>query len=126
MFLGLRTVIYHVDDLARGKAWYRGVVGKDPYYDEVWYVGFDVGGYELGLLPPGGAKDAAPGRGGVDAYWGVDDIEAVHARLLEYGAKELGEIEDLGEGLKVARVLDPFGNVVGIIENPHFRPGEAG
>jgi lactoylglutathione lyase len=59
MFLGLRTAIYHVDDIAKGKAWYAQVLGFEPYFDQPFYVGFNVGGYELGLQPsegPAGEK----------------------------------------------------------------------
>ena len=51
MFLGLRTVIYRVRDLAAAKAWYANAFGVQPYFDEPFYVGFDIGGYELGLHP---------------------------------------------------------------------------
>ena len=64
MFLGLRTVIYPAPDLAASKAWYTALLGVEPYFDEPFYVGFDVGGYELGLHPE---TDAA------ETYWGVED-----------------------------------------------------
>jgi catechol 2,3-dioxygenase-like lactoylglutathione lyase family enzyme len=55
--LGLRTAIYPVEDLAEGKAWYAKVLGQEPYFDQPFYVGFDVGGYELGLVPaPAGIR----------------------------------------------------------------------
>ena len=54
MFLGLRTAIYHVDDIAKGKAWYAQVLGIEPYFDQPFYVGFNAGGYELGLQPSAG------------------------------------------------------------------------
>ena len=81
-----------------------------------FYVGFNVGGYELGLLP-----DATPGAVGNTVYWGVADIEAAHEHLVSIGGTPHEPITDVGEGIKVAAVLDPFGNVFGIIENPHFR-----
>jgi predicted enzyme related to lactoylglutathione lyase len=115
---GLRTVIYKVGDLERAKGWYGEVLGKEPYFDEPFYVGFDVGGFELGLQPDeGGAPRSATG---VVAYWGVDDAEVALARLLELGATGRGGVQDVGEGIRVATVLDPSGNVFGIIENPHF------
>ncbi len=117
MFQGLRTVIYHVNDLARATEWYANVVGKPPYFDQPFYVGFNVGGYELGLLPDGD---------GVATYWGTPDIDFEHARLLALGAKPNDPIQDVGEGIRVATVIDPFGNVVGIIENPHFKAGQGG
>src|ERR1700754_1052522 len=113
MLLGLRTVIYRTPDLAAGKRWYMQALGVPPYFDQPFYVGFNVGGYELGLLP-----DATQST--VGAYWGVKDIVAVHARLLELGAEPRTEITDVGDGIRAADVLDPFGNVFGIIENPNF------
>ena len=121
MFQGLRTVIYHVSDLTRAIAWYTEVTGKPPYFNEPFYVGFDVGGYELGLLP-----DASGGNAGTATYWGTPDIDAELARLIALGAKPNEEIKDVGDGIRVASVCDPFGNVVGIIENPHFKAGNGG
>ena len=100
--------------MAEGKRWYTKVLGLAPYFDQPFYVGFNVGGYELGLLP-----DAAQATVGV--YWGVKDIVIAQARLLELGAQPRTEITDVGEGIRTADVLDPFGNVFGIIENPHFK-----
>jgi predicted enzyme related to lactoylglutathione lyase len=121
-FLGLRTVIYKVGDLAQAKAWYRKATGIDPYFDEPFYVGFNVGGFELGLDPDGSSRGA--GAGGALAYWGVADADAGLARLLAAGAKPHAAVQDVGGGIRVASVLDPFGNVIGIIENPHFKlPG---
>jgi len=120
MFQGLRTVIYHVTDLDRAKAWYTALLGKGPYFDEPFYVGYNVGGYELGLLPTEAAT--APGTPvNVVTYWGVEDIEAAFARLIEAGAVLHGPVTDVGDGIKVAEVIDPFGNPVGIIYNPHFK-----
>ena len=117
MIQGLRTMIYHVSNLADATAWYTQVAGHPPYFNEPFYVGFNVGGYELGLLPDGD---------GVATYWGTADIDAEHARLIALGAKPNDEIKNVGDGIRVASVLDPFGNVVGIIENPHFRAGHGG
>ena len=117
MLLGLRTVIYHVGDLVRATQWYTQVAGRPPYFNEPFYVGFNVGGYELGLLPDGD---------GVATYWGTNDIGAEHARFLALGAKPNEEIKDVGDGIRVASVRDPFGNVIGLIENPHFKAGDGG
>ncbi|HEY0513022.1 MAG TPA: VOC family protein [Thermoanaerobaculia bacterium] len=116
--LGLRTVIYRVGDLERAKDWYRSALRADPYFDQPFYVGFNVGGFELGLDPD---PSEGTGAGGSTAYWGVADAGAVHAHLLDLGAREHTPLREVGEGIKVATVLDPFGNVFGIIENPHFR-----
>lgn len=124
MILGLRTTIYRVGDMDRAKDWYGAVLGKGPYFDEPFYVGFDVGGFELGLQPPEAGYPASGGEG-VVAYWGVEDADDAHARLLELGATERGGVQDVGGGIRIAAVLDPFGNVFGVIENPHFSLGGA-
>jgi predicted enzyme related to lactoylglutathione lyase len=122
MFRGLRTVIYHVPDLERAKAWYRDVFGVVPFFDKPFYVGFNIGGYELGLDPD--TSDAAPGAGGVVAYWGVADAGEAVAHAARAGASVRVPLRDVGEGIKVATIADPFGNLVGLIENPHFKlPG---
>jgi len=117
MIQGLRTVIDKVPDLAAAKAWYARALGLEPYFAEPYYVGFQVGGFELGLDPD--MSGAQPG-GGVVAYWGVADAAAEYARLLGLGAAAGSAPQDVGGGIRVAAVRDPFGNVFGIIENPHF------
>ncbi|MDT9000540.1 VOC family protein [Paucibacter sp. APW11] len=119
MLLGLRSAIYPVRDLEAAKHWYAAVLGVQPYFDQPFYVGFAVGGFELGLLP-----DGEPGSSGVQAMWGVADIAASYAQLLAHGATVLAAPEDVGEGIKVASVQDPFGNRLGLIENPHFRAAD--
>jgi predicted enzyme related to lactoylglutathione lyase len=119
-FLGLRTVVYHVNDLARARAWYQDVLGIAPYFDQPFYVGFNVGGYEFGLHPPSTQRPS--GAGGAIAYWGVRDVEATFRRLVERGATAVEAVQDVGEGIQVASVTDPFGNLLGLIHNPHFKP----
>ncbi len=115
MISGLRTIKYPVKDLARAKDWYAAVFGVAPYFDQPFYVGFEIGGFELGLVP-----DGTPGLTGSTAYWGVDDIEAECARVLALGATIHADIQDVGDGIKVAELADPFGNTLGLILNPHF------
>src|SRR5262249_6961547 len=117
MIQGLRTVAYHVTDLARAKAWYGQVLGIEPYFDEPFYVGYSVGGVGLGLGP-----DGTPGPGGTVAYWGVPDAAAALRRLESLGAAVREPLQEVGGGIKVAAVADPFGNTFGVIENPHFSP----
>jgi len=119
MFLGLRTAIYHANDIDAAKAWYSSVLGFAPYFDQPFYVGFNVGGYELGLQPNEG--EASQKSDGVVAYWGVDDAAAAVKQLIDQGAIVHEQLQDVGEGIKVATVKDPFGNVFGVIENPHFK-----
>jgi predicted enzyme related to lactoylglutathione lyase len=118
MFLGLRTAIYHVDNIEKGKAWYAQVLGCEPYFDQPFYVGFNVGGYELGLQP--GDEPAGEKADGAVAYWGVENAEAACQRIIELGATTHEAVQDVGGGIKVATVKDPFGNLIGIIENPNF------
>ncbi len=115
MIQGLRTVIYPVTDLAAGKAWYSEILGSAPYFDQPYYVGFSVGGFELGLIP-----DGVPSTDGALVYWGVTDIEAEIDRLIQLGATLHDAIMNVGESIKVAAVKDPFGNRFGVIQNPHF------
>ncbi len=116
--LGLATVIYHVADLERAKAWYAQAFGVQPYFDEPFYVGFDIGGYELGLHP--NVEIAKPGPGGTVAYWRVPSIENAVERFAAAGAKIVSPVQEVGGGIKVADLADPDGNLLGLIENPQF------
>jgi catechol 2,3-dioxygenase-like lactoylglutathione lyase family enzyme len=115
MLLGLRTAIYPVTDLAKAKAWYSQVTGVQPYFDQPFYVGFEIGGFELGLVP-----DGVPGANGPQPLWGVASAAAAKQRLLQLGATLLDDVQEVGDGIKVGAVLDPFGNRLGFIENPGF------
>ena len=118
MLLGLRTAVYYVENVSDARDWYSSVLGIQPYFDEPFYVGFNVAGYELGLNP---IEGKSINRGDVAvAYWGVDNADEALAKLLEFGAAANEAVQDVGGGIKVASVKDPFGNVFGIIENPHF------
>jgi predicted enzyme related to lactoylglutathione lyase len=118
MLLGLRTVIYKAPDLAQARRWYAELLGAEPYFEEPFYVGFNVGGYELGLDPDVAAQGAGPG--GAVAYWGVDDVAKAVARAVAAGATVVAPAQEVGGGITVATVADPFGNLVGFIHNPHF------
>ena len=117
MVKGLGTVIYPVPDLGRAKAWYSTAFQQQPYFDQPFYVGFNVAGYELGLDPNPAGKAGA--SGGV-AYWRVEGIDAALQHFINAGASLVSAVQDVGEGIKVATVSDPFGNRIGLIENPHF------
>ena len=118
MFKGLRTTIYQVSDINAGKAWYQKALGAAPYFDQPFYVGFDVAGYELGLQAEAPAADQVEN---VVAYWGVEDAQAAYDHLIGIGASHHSAPQEVGEGIIVATVLDPFGNVFGVIVNPHFK-----
>ncbi len=115
--LGLRTVIYQVADLDASKSWWAGLLGAPPYFDEPFYVGFSVGGYELGLLPDGDPVDGAL------VYWGVADVRAAVDEALARGAVEHVPVADVGDGIVTATVRTPQGEIVGFIYNPHFVAG---
>jgi predicted enzyme related to lactoylglutathione lyase len=117
-FLGLRTLGYIVHDLAAAKAWYIQAFGVDPYFDEPFYVGFNIGGYELGLMPAEGQIQTGNNS---YTYWGVDDIHATYDRLLALGATEREAPMNVGGELMVATVFDPWSNIIGMIYNPYFK-----
>lgn len=114
MFLGLRSLIHPAPDLDAAKVFYTSMLGKEPYFDEPFYVGYSVGGFELGLWPGGD-----PAVGPV-AYWGVDNIDKALEHVLALGATAVGEIEDVGEAIRMVRIAPPTGGVFGLIENPNF------
>jgi predicted enzyme related to lactoylglutathione lyase len=114
--LGLRTTIYRVNDLSKAKIWYSEAFGMEPYFDEPFYVGFHVGGYELGLQPDESLKGD-----NVLSYWGVEDIQKTYQHLLKIGATKHEEPTNVGGELMVASVLDPWKNIIGIIYNPDFK-----
>lgn len=118
-FLGLRTVIYGVPDIAEARAWYTQLLEQEPYFDQEYYVGFNVGGYELGLNPD--ARSITSRADGVVAYWGVEDMAQQVERLNAMGARQHSEATDVGGGILVATFLDPYGNIFGLIQNPHFQ-----
>ena len=118
MFQGLRTVVMRAKDMEAAKAWYARLLGREPYFDTPYYVGFRVGGFELGLHPD--EKDALGGQPAI-TYWGVANADTALAQLLAMGAREHQAIQDVGGGIRLGSVVDPFGQVVGVIENPHFR-----
>src|ERR1700686_931170 len=112
--LGLRTVIYPSPDLDASKAWWVALLGVAPYFDETFYVGFSVGGYELGLLPTADPADGAL------TYWGVADAGAPVAASTAQGATEHTPPSEGGDDIGTATVRSPQGAIVGFISNPHF------
>jgi predicted enzyme related to lactoylglutathione lyase len=121
-FLGLRTAKYTARDLPEAREWYARVLGIRPYFDEPFYVGFSVGGYELGIVPDENAAAVRPEAG--LAYWGVTSADSAFERLLSLGAVAVEPVEDVGGGIRVGTVRDPFGNLLGVIENPGFKAEE--
>ena len=115
-FRGLRSVIYQVDDLAKARAFYAAALGIAPYFDQPFYVGFDVDGQELGLHPD--VSTLKPGPGGSIAYWRVDDLAASWQHMRSIGGREVEAPHDVGGGISTAIASDPCGNLIGLIEMP--------
>ncbi len=115
--LGLRTCIYLVKDINLAKKWYAKAFETKPYFEESSYVGFNIGGFELGLQPE--EKPEVKSQN-VQAYWGVNNITAEYNRLIKLGATPLESPNNVGGELMVATILDPWDNVIGLIYNPEF------
>jgi predicted enzyme related to lactoylglutathione lyase len=113
--LGLRTTIYPTDDLEASVKYFNELLGIEPYFNEPFYVGYNVAGYELGIDPNSELAD------GTQSYWGVKDAEAAARELVESGAEVVSDVNDTGDGIKVAQFRLPGGNHFAIIENPHFQ-----
>lgn len=113
--LGLRTTIYPTEDIVETTKFFRELLGVEPYFDEPFYVGFNVGGFELGIDPNSDPAD------GTQSYWGVADAVSAAKELIAAGAEVVSELNDVGEGIKVAQFRLPDGNHFGIIENPNFK-----
>jgi predicted enzyme related to lactoylglutathione lyase len=114
--LGLRTTIYKVSNLSEAKSWYAKAFKTEPYFDEPFYVGFNIKGYELGLLP----DDSVKGDN-VLSYWGVEDIQKAYHHLMDLGGSKHEEPNNVGGELMVASVCDPWNNIIGLIYNPYFK-----
>lgn len=118
-FLGLRTTINSVADIKAATDWYSKAFGKDPYFNEPFYVGYNIAGYELGLIPDGDNSDNKTTN--AVTYWGVEDVEATYNNFIEHGATEHEPPHNVGGEIVVAAVIDPWGNAIGIIYNPEFK-----
>ncbi|MFI5606665.1 VOC family protein [Amycolatopsis sp. NPDC051903] len=122
MLRGMATVNFSADDLPAAQRWYSDVLGLEPYFTRPGYVEFRLGDSqdELGIvdrryLPP---QPREPG--GALLYWHVDDLSGALEKLLAAGATELDGIRERGHGFVTASVVDPFGNILGIMTNPHY------
>jgi predicted enzyme related to lactoylglutathione lyase len=111
---GIKTVLHPVSDLAAAKAVYTALLGVAPQADAAYYVGYDVAGQHIGLVPGGGAQ----GMTSPVAYWHVTDIEAKLAEVTAAGAAVKEPAHDVGGGRLVATVTDPDGNVLGLLQDP--------
>jgi predicted enzyme related to lactoylglutathione lyase len=121
---GLSTVNLFAADHAAAREWYTQFLGVEPYFERPGYVEFRIGDYqaELGIIDstyvPG--TQSHESRAGVVVYWHVDDVEAVLAKAVGMGARQLEAPQDRGGGFVTATAVDPFGNLLGIMYNPHY------
>jgi predicted enzyme related to lactoylglutathione lyase len=110
---GIKTVLHPVSDVEKSKAVYSALLGIEPQADSAYYVGYDVGGQHIGLVPGGGPQ----GLTSPVAYWHVDDIEAKMAEVTAAGATVKDAPNEVGGGRVVGSVVDPDGNVLGLIQD---------
>jgi catechol 2,3-dioxygenase-like lactoylglutathione lyase family enzyme len=126
---GLAQVNLVVDDVPSARDWYSRFLGFDPYFqrpdpDCPAYVEYRVGDekHELGIIDGKFVPELlGKGPGGGVVRWHTEDIEGTVARLLELGASEFEAITEREGGFLTASVLDPFGNILGLIYSPHYR-----
>lgn len=111
---GIKIVLHPVSDLGRAKALYTALVGIEPQADAPYYVGYDVAGQDIGLVP----RDGAQGMTSPVAYWRVDDVEEKLAEVTGAGATVKEPPHEVGRGRIVATVIDPDGNVLGLVQDP--------
>ena len=125
---GMATINFFAADVAAAKRWYTELLGIPPYFErpiegQLAYVEFRLGDYqhELGIINASFApRGAAAGPGGAVVYWHVDDLEATLARVLAMGATEYEPLTPRGPGFVTASVVDPFGNILGLMHNAHY------
>ncbi len=115
--LGLRTTIYKVNDIAKAKEWYIKAFQTQPYFDQPFYVGFRIGGYELGLQPE---EQALLKSDSVVSYWGVENVDKTFEFFISLGATAFEAPQNVGGEIVVATLKDPWDNVIGLIYNPEF------
>ena len=122
MLRGLSTISFFAEDLDAAKRWYSQLLGVEPYFDRPGYIEFRIGDYqhELGVIDSQYVPDSATGPAGAVVYWHVDDVTATLDKLLSAGAKEHQAPTDRGDGFVTASVVDPFGNILGIMYSPHY------
>lgn len=128
MLRGLTTVTFFADDVTEAARWYADLLGTEPYFRRPEegtpaYVEFRIGDYqhELGIVSTDFAPRPRPAEaGGAIVYWHVDDAEAAFTRLLSLGATPYEEPVERGPGYVTASVVDPFGNVLGVMRNAHY------
>lgn len=122
MLRGLTTVSFWAADLAAAKQWYTAFLGIEPYFERPGYIEFRLGDYqhELGIIDSRYAPPGAAASGGAIVYWHVDDLQGTFEKLLAMGAQTYQAPIERGKGFVTAAVVDPFGNILGIMYNQHY------
>ncbi|WP_452599285.1 VOC family protein [Pontimicrobium sp. MEBiC01747] len=120
--VGLRTTIYMVTDIKKATEWYSEAFFVKPYFNEPFYVGFNIKGYELGLQQE--ERDSSTKTENVFSYWGVEDINKAYQHFIDIGATKHEAPNDVGGDIMVASLYDPWNNIIGLIYNPHFKVEE--
>lgn len=125
---GMATISYWADDVKKARTWYTELFGMEPYFqkpdaENPSYIEYRIGDYqhEVGIVDKNYMpKTAAKGTGGATLYWHVDNVQYALDRLLSKGATAYEPVTERGKGFVTAAVIDPFGNIVGIMQNPHY------
>ncbi|MEO8610489.1 MAG: VOC family protein [Chloroflexota bacterium] len=107
---GIKTIVYPVNDIAQAKALFTALLGKEPFVDQPYYVGYKIGDQDIGLDPNGHKHGMTP-------YYEVDDIRKTLQSLLDAGAQTIEDVKDVGAGKLIASVKDANGNVIGLTQN---------
>lgn len=107
---GIKTIVYPVQDVAQAKKLFTALLGKEPFVDQPYYVGYKIGDQDIGLDPNGH-------KHGVTPYYQVDDIQGTLQSLLDAGAQTIQDVQDVGGGKLIAIVKDTQGNIIGISQN---------
>ena len=116
--LGLRTTIYRVPNLELAKEWYSKAFKTKPYFENEFYIGFNIKGYELGLEKEESSMEKTDN---VLSYWGVENLEKTLNSFIEAGATLKDKPMNVGGEIELASVKDPWNNAIGLIYNPEFK-----
>jgi predicted enzyme related to lactoylglutathione lyase len=121
---GIATISLWAADHQAAVDWYSELLGTKAYFERPGYAEFRVGDYqtEVGVIDSRYAPHLTLPKGpaGVVVYWHVDDVQKTLKHVLTMGAMQLEPPQDRGHGFVTATVVDPFGNILGIMRNPHY------
>jgi predicted enzyme related to lactoylglutathione lyase len=110
---GIKIVLHPVSDMDAAKSVYAALLGIQPQADSPYYVGFDIGGQHIGLVPGGGPQAMASPV----SFWEVPDMDAKISEMVAAGARVKEAPHEVGGGRVVATLSDPDGNVLGLVHD---------